>query len=111
MADGGVVDFPYGAVVRLFGIAALHWHAIDGACARRGVDPLSLPLNRFLSLILSWTQEHTDPEDWEMVESEIFSPLALGHADPDNVSQNVVDDEMRMFADFTAQSNALERGR
>lgn len=105
-----MVHFSYGAVIRLTGIAALHWRAIDGACARQGVDPLGLPFARFLSLVLDWTKEHTDPKDWDMVESEIFSPLALGRRDPDNVSQSVVDDEMMLFASFTAQSNALAGG-
>lgn len=106
-----MVHFPYGAVVRLFGIAALHWRKIDGACARAGFDPLDLPLSRFLSLVLQWTQEHTDPENWEMVEQEIFAPLAINGRDPDNVSQSVVEEEMQMFTNFTAQTNALERGR
>jgi hypothetical protein len=55
-------------------------------------------------------QEHTKPDDWEMVESEIFAPLALGRRDPDNVSQSVVEDEMNLFASFTRQSKELERG-
>lgn len=110
MARGGVVNFSYGAVLRLFGIAALHWRAIDGSCAREGVDPLDLDLTRFLNLVLSWTQEHTSAEDWEAVEEEIFAPLAAGLRDPDNVSQSVVENEMELFASFTRQSNALERG-
>lgn len=108
MADGGVVHFPYGAVVRLLGIAALHWRAIDGACARAGFDPLDLPLTRFLNLVLDWTREHTKTDDWEMVEAEIFAPLAFTRRDPDNVPQSVVDNEMELFATFTRQSQALE---
>jgi len=60
--------------------------------------------------VLQWTQEHTDPDNWDMVESEIFSPLAIGRRDPDNVSQSVVEDEMQMFANFTRQNDALQRG-
>jgi hypothetical protein len=110
VAHGGMVHFSYGAVLRLLGIAALHWRAIDGACAREGVDPLDLPLSRFLSLILSWTQEHTKPEDWDMVEAEIFAPLVFDRRDPDNVSQSVVENEMELFASFTRQKRALEGG-
>jgi hypothetical protein len=105
-----VVNFSYGAVLRLFGIAALHWHAIDGACAGNGVDPLDLSLSRFLNLILNWTQEHTSPDDWETVREEIFAPLVVGLRDPDNVSQSVVESEMELFASFTRQSKELERG-
>ena len=110
MAHGGMVHFSYGAVVRLVGIAAIHWRAIDRACAGAGVDPLDLPLSRFLSFILVWTREHTDPKDWDMVEAEIFAPLALGHRAPDNVSQSVVDNEMELLANFTRQKNAIEGG-
>jgi hypothetical protein len=105
-----VVLFSYGAVIRLFGIAALYWDAIDGSCARAGVDPLDLELTRFLHLVLSWTQEHTKAEDWESVEAEIFAPLVAGHRDPDNVSQSVVENEMELFSSFTRQNSALERG-
>jgi hypothetical protein len=107
VAHGGVVDFSYGAVIRLIGIAALHWRAIDGASARVGVDPLDLPLSRFLSFILSWTQEHTHPDDWEAVEREIFAPLVLGAHSPDNVSQDVVNEEMELFTNFVRQNNEL----
>lgn len=110
MARGGVVHFPYGAVVRLVGTAARYWHAIDGACAGNGVDLLSYPLTRFLNYIYFWIQEHTSPEEWEAVEEEIFAPLALSRRDPDNVSQNVVEQEMTLFANFTRQNDSLARG-
>lgn len=110
MARGGVVLFSYGAVVRLFAVAAQHWHAIDGPCAGRGVDLLDLPLTRFLNYILSWVQEHTSTEDWKQVEEELFSALAVGRRDPDNVSQSVVEDEMQLFSNFTRQQRALEGG-
>lgn len=105
MADGGVDGFSYAACIRLFGVAALHWRAIDGACARRGVDPLDLDLTRFLHLVLDWTQEHVKPEDWSMVEQEIFAPMP--GLDPDTVSQSIVDEEMSLFQAFTRENKAL----
>jgi hypothetical protein len=104
-----VDNFSYGALVRLFLVAGRYWREIDGACARAGVDPLGLPLTRFLHLVLDWTQEHVDPEEWDRVRAEIFSPLDSG--DPNAVSADVVEEEMSMFAAFTRQNSALEGGR
>jgi hypothetical protein len=108
VAGGGVGQFSYGAVLRLLNIAGRFWYEIDGACARTGVDPLDLPLDRFLSLILDWTQEHVDPEKWDQARADIFAPLVK---DVDNVPQSVIDEEMDLFATFTRQQQALEGGR
>ena len=107
MADRGMVGFPYPAFIRLVQVAGLYWREIDGACARRGIDPLALEPARFCHLVLSWVQEHTKPEDWEMVEAEIFAPFESSVRDPDAVPQVVVEEEMSLFASFSQQNKAL----
>lgn len=97
--------FPYPAAVRLLTVAQVHWRAIDGESARKGFDPLDYPLTRFLHLVLDWAREHTDPEQWDEVEAEIFAPI-IGR-DPDTVSVDVVDEEMSLFANFSRQNRAL----
>jgi hypothetical protein len=102
-----MVRFPYGACVRLLGIASQYWRAIDGACARKGFDPLDYNLTRFLHLILAWTQEHVEPAEWERVEGEIFAPFTMAGRDADYVDQAVVDEEMALFANFSRETKAL----
>lgn len=110
MADGGVGGFSYGTVLRLAGVAAENWYAIDGACARQGFDPLDLTLRRFCALVYSWLMEHIDPDDLERVREELFAPVTWNLRDPDAVSQDVIDEEMALFANFSRQNSSLGGG-
>jgi hypothetical protein len=97
--------FSYAACLRILSIARYHWRAIDGTCARAGIDPLDLDLSRFLHLVLNWTQDHVKPEDWDNVEREIFAPLP--GVDPDYVPPSVIDEEMQLFQSFSRENKAL----
>jgi hypothetical protein len=101
-----VEHFPYQAVVRLVRYAAHYWHAIDGEAALRGVNLLELPMRRFLAAIYHWLMEHTAPkeEDRLRLHEELHSPLP--GADPDKVSQEVIDDEMAIFQASMARQGA-----
>jgi hypothetical protein len=48
-----------------------------------------------------------NPEDWEQIEEEIFAPFTFAGRDPDQVTQDVVDEEMALFAAFSGQNRAL----
>lgn len=62
-------------------------------------------MSRFLHLVLDWVQDHVDPEQWEAVRDEIFSPA--DGVDPDVVDASVVEDEMALFNSFARQNKAL----
>lgn len=106
MARIGVGRFSYPALVRLFRLAGLYWRDIDGACAGTGVDPLELGVTRFCHFILNWAKEHTKPEDWDMVEAEIFADFEE-QRDPDWVPPKVVEEEMSLFSAFAQENKAL----
>ena len=97
--------FSYAAACRLFGIAGVCWWEIDGSCARQGVDPLELDLDRFLNLVYSWFLERlrdAPKEDAEQAMQELFAPA--DGVDPDQVTQDVVDEEMALFHALARQN-------
>jgi hypothetical protein len=57
--------------------------------------------------MLLWAREHTDPEQWDAVEAELFAPFEEKSRDPDVVPQNVIDEEMSLFNGLTRQNDAL----
>jgi hypothetical protein len=101
-----VGGFSYEAFIRLVQFAGRYWRDIDGSCARRGIDPLALSPARFCHLILDWIREHSKPEDWDMIEGEIFAPFLDGR-DPDAVPESVIEEEMSLFSAFTRQNQAI----
>jgi len=52
-------------------------------------------------------REHTNPDDWDQVEAEIFTPIRRPGQDADNVDPAVVEEEMALFAAFAGQTKAL----
>lgn len=113
MADGEVVYFSYGAVVGLIQIADEFWTEIDGACARSGVDPFGLPFHRFLNLVYTWSVERLAYEEGARADFDdaLFTPMARGTRSPDNVSPEVVDEEMALFrAASTSLKTEMMRG-
>lgn len=59
------------------------WFAFDGAMAMRGVDPLSLPFDRFLHLVYAHLIEHADKKQREEIDKQLMAP-------PANVKAEVV---------------------
>ena len=100
-----MVGFSYEAAVRLVRIAESYWREIDGACARRGIDPLSLDFARFLNLVYSFITEHMDEETRTRFEEDLYAPIE--GRDPDEVPSSVIEDEMAAFMAFTRQNEAL----
>lgn len=114
MAHGEVVDFSYGAVGGLIEIADVYWHQIDGACARAGVDPLSLPFDRFLNLVYAWATEwlRADEEAFDNFHDALFeADIRRRGARGDNVSPEVIEEEMALFrAASTTLKTEMSRG-
>jgi hypothetical protein len=97
-----VVRFSYRAVCGLIYLADHFWAEIDGACARRGVDPLSLGFDRFLNLIYSWACERVQHDENGRAELDeaLFGTEERDRRRGlrgDNVSQEVVDEEWALF--------------
>lgn len=58
-----MVGAPYWVVARLCFIAERHWAAIDGEAASRGVDYLTLPVDRFCNTIYWWVAQRVKDFD------------------------------------------------
>lgn len=113
MADGGMVGFTYGAVVGILQLADDFWHEIDGACARQGFDPLTLPFHRFLNLVYSWVCDRLkySQEGREQLDEALFGEDARRpRGEPDNVAPEVVEEEMALFR-AASQTLRSEIGR
>lgn len=114
MADVGVDRFSYQAVVGLIAIADECWNEIDGTCARSGVNPLSLPFDRFLRLVYAWVMDRIqyDPDTRGDIDEALFGVEGRrGPVTPDSVAPEVVDEEMALFraASATLQTD-VKRG-
>lgn len=62
------------------GAAATMWDTIDPAALEAGFDPLTLPLDRFLSWLLYWMRRRLtnpysgDTTEWDRFESRLYQP-------------------------------------
>ena len=101
MADGGVGKFSYTALHQIFVLAGENWYQIDGACARQGVDPARVGFRRFPALVYSMMVENLGGKERREFDEALFEQRP---ADPDDVDQSVVDDEMKLFAAARAQA-------
>lgn len=73
-----MVGPPYEAAVRLSATATSNWQSIDGDYSGKGVDILTLPFSRFLSVIYVWAIEHMSAEDGEKWKAMLTAPIP-GH--------------------------------
>lgn len=99
--------FSYQAVVRLYAIAAENWWAIDGTCARNGVDPGRLAAeqpHRFCNLIYAWAAERLqwDADAWRKWQVDLTSPLPKRARA--RVSAKTAADEMAQFRRFARET-------
>lgn len=71
---GEVSGMPYWAAERLVYSAAVDWHAFTAHCG--AVDPLRLPLDRFLSFVYAWRIRNGDKEGIEKYDKLLLAPPA-----------------------------------
>lgn len=93
--------------MRLIQVAEHYWWEIDGQLASSGAPELTrLPFRRFILALMHISRPAAYGEDAEVKirdwEAWLFAPLDL--TDPDNVSQDVIDDEMASFLAFAGQA-------
>lgn len=90
--------------MRLTQIAEHYWFELDGETALSGVDLARLPFRRFLLAVMMWANPRGARKDLELEEYNtwLFSPFE--GADIDNVSQEVIDQEMAAFRAFSSQA-------
>lgn len=94
---------PYAAGLRLTYLAATNWRQIDGTCALRGIDPLTLPYERFLNLVYAIYVENMDKPTRDKFDLQIFMPMVDGRADPDAVDDDYVARELEQFRAFASE--------
>lgn len=59
---------------RLVYLAGQHWPVIDGMLASQGVDPLSLPWDRFLNTIYWWATRDATSQAVAKFEAQLWRP-------------------------------------
>lgn len=59
---------------RLVWTVADHWQVFDGWAAARNVEPLTLPLHRFLSLIYYWLVKDADDKGVAKLDRDLWRP-------------------------------------
>lgn len=97
---------PYDGCVRLVAYAAFYWEAFDGELASRGVDPLSLPFDRFLNAVYAFMISELrnlggmQPVSLDEAKNKLDADLAkpIPGRRQRRVSEAVVQDEMALFA-------------
>lgn len=86
MAHGQGVRPPYWSAARLTATARARWHEFDGWAASCGVDPLDLPIDRFLNLVYYWLMQGVKPSERDRVEAQLAAPPS--GADPAEVEED-----------------------
>lgn len=59
---------------RLIAIASHNWRSFDGWCASRNVDPLELPLDRFLNTVYYWATRNGDEDSIKKFDRKLWIP-------------------------------------
>jgi len=91
---------------RLVTVAIANWPMLDGPAARRGVDLLALPFDRFCSAVYSWRVEHAPEKDRDEFDRWLTMAPA-GAIDVDDVDDRLAEEEA---ASFLAVAGALGAG-
>lgn len=92
---------------RLIHVAIAGWHYLDGHAARRGVDLLALPLDRFCAAVYSWRIENAPEKDRNEFERWLRDPPVDLVEDPDDLPEWAAEEEA---ASFLAVAGALGAG-
>ena len=95
---------PYYVTLRLLTIATEQWVAIDGEAALDGVNPITLPLHRFVNYVQAWAVKRVqDPTMW--LEQLNAMPIELARRRP---SAATMADEGAGFAAFMTQVGSAQ---
>lgn len=104
MAARGERGEPYYVTDRLIAVADNDWMSFDGWCAARSIDPLMLPLDRFVNLIYHWATDGADPDEVEKWRVKLWIP-PKGHTAPlPPESPWSPESEMSALAEFRAET-------
>lgn len=82
---------------RLIHVAIAGWPHLDGPAAQQGVDLLDLPLDRFCSVVYAWRLKHATEKDRDEFLRWLSAPPLNALGDPDDVSEEVLEDEAQSF--------------
>lgn len=92
---------------KLIHTAIAGWPYLDGPAARRGVDLLDLPLDRFCSAVYSWRVEHAPEKDRDEFERFLMEPPVGEVEDGEEIPEEVIEQDA---ASFLAVAGALGGG-
>lgn len=56
------------------GLVSNDWSTFDGWAVSRGFDPLTLPFDRFLSVVYHWATRGGEPEEVEKFNTRLYRP-------------------------------------
>lgn len=92
--------------LRLVAIANLNWVVIDGEAAMRGVNPITLPMHRFVNYVQAWAVARVkDPAMW----LEQLNAPELGQVRRQPTAATMAD-EGAGFTAFMTQVSAGQQG-
>jgi len=60
--------------LRLFASAKQYWPTFDGWAASRGIDPMDLPVDRFLNLVYHFLTRNGTQEEIDKVDRTLWMP-------------------------------------
>lgn len=55
-------------------VAQSQWPTLDGWAASKGVDPLTLPFDRFLNLVYFWATEDAEEREKDKFDVKLYKP-------------------------------------
>lgn len=65
---------PYYVTQALINTASEHWVSIDGWLASRGIEPMDLPIDRWLNLIYHWATREADATEIAKFDARLWQP-------------------------------------
>lgn len=108
MADGAGHWAPYWVAARLTATARHNWSMFDGWCASRAVDPLALPVDRFLNLVYYWLTRNANERRKREIDSELDRvPANEQQTGPIDEGAWSAEEEMAAFQQAASASSSV----